>query len=118
MEDGACLLALRPRHHARHGRDWPDTAGHGILPTPTVQLNFQILLLCPLNLVYLFPTVRALRKGKSHPYVKLYILLLAANLMLAFFQTYAEGMVVLAVSLLMRYGWLMIHTHGKTTKDE
>lgn len=85
---------------------------------PTVQLNFQILLLCPLNLFYLIPTVRALRKGKSHPYVKLYILLLAANLMLAFFQTYAEGMVVLAVSLLMRYGWLMIHTHGKTTKDE
>ncbi|MFQ9997305.1 MAG: hypothetical protein ACLRV7_09605, partial [Hoylesella buccalis] len=83
---------------------------------PTVQLNFQILLLCPLNLFYLFPTIKALRMGRIHSYIKLYSLLLVANLMLAFFQTYAEGMVIVALSLLLRYGWLMIHTYKKPVK--
>lgn len=83
---------------------------------PTVQLNFQILLLCPLNLFYLFPTIKALRMDRIHSYIKLYSLLLVANLMLAFFQTYAEGMVIVALSLLLRYGWLMIHTYRKPVK--
>lgn len=77
---------------------------------PTVRINFQILLLCPLNLVYLYPTVRKLRQGKVHPYLKLWSLFACAFLALSFFQNYAEGLLVVALSLLIRCGWLMLHT--------
>lgn len=70
---------------------------------PTVRLNFQILLLNPLNLVFLYPVVKRLKKRQSHFWIKLYSLLLIAFLILGFWQTYAEGMIILALSLLIRY---------------
>ena len=70
---------------------------------PTVRLNFQILLLNPLNLVFLYPVVKRLKKRQSHIWIKLYSLLLIAFLILGFWQSYAEGMIILALSLLIRY---------------
>lgn len=83
---------------------------------PTVSLNFQILLLSPLSLIFLYPTVKQLRKRKIHSYLKLWALLLCLFLALSFFQHYAEGMIILALSLLIRYGWLMFFSQ-KLTKQ-
>lgn len=78
---------------------------------PTVQLNFQILLLCPLHLFFLYPSIKALRNGHLHDYTKFWSILLCAFLLLSFFQHYAEGMTLVALSLLCRYCWLYLYTH-------
>ena len=77
---------------------------------PTVRINLQILLLCPLSLVYLFPVIKRLRKQEIHRYIKVWCILLCIFLCLSFFQHYAEGMIIVALSLLLRYGWLMFFT--------
>ena len=77
---------------------------------PTVRLNFQILLLSPLSLVFLYPCIKQLRKHKRHPYIKLWHALLCLFLGLSFFQHYAEGMMIVALSLLIRHSWLMLFT--------
>jgi len=70
---------------------------------PTVQVNFQMLILNPLNLVFVWKTAKKLRKGKIHWYYNLWGGLIVLALFMQIWQDYAEGMVILALSLLMRY---------------
>lgn len=69
---------------------------------PTVRLNLQILLLNPINLVALVPVVRALRNGRVHTWLKLWTACIVLFAIGGLLQTYAEGMLVLALSLLIR----------------
>ena len=69
---------------------------------PTVRGNLQILLLNPLSLVFLFPTLKAARKGFAHGYWKVLAVCICLFLVGGFWQTYAEGMYFLALSLLVR----------------
>lgn len=69
---------------------------------PTVNVNFQILVLNPLCLVLVYPAIKSLRKHKSHWWWKAYSIMLTLFLICAFFQDYAEGMIILALSLLIR----------------
>ncbi len=70
---------------------------------PTVQLNFQILILNPLNLIFVWKTVKKMRKGKLYWYYEVWGILLLLALFLQIWQQYAEGMSILASSLLIRY---------------
>lgn len=69
---------------------------------PTVSLNLQILLFNPLPLFLAIPVARAARRHRRHWWwtvsAILIILFFAGN----FFQHYAEGMIILALSLLER----------------
>ena len=69
---------------------------------PTVQLNFQILILNPLNLIFVWKVTKKMRMGKQHWYFELYGWLLLLALFLQIWQTYAEGMSILACTLLLR----------------
>ena len=70
---------------------------------PTVQVNFQMLILNPLNLIFVYQVTRRLRKGKMHWYYNVWGTLLIISLFMQIWQDYAEGMVILALSLLIRY---------------
>lgn len=70
---------------------------------PTVQINFQILILNPMNLLFVWKVSKLLRKGKLPLYYELWGLLLIVGLSLQIWQSYAEGMGILALSLLARY---------------
>ena len=75
---------------------------------PTVQVNFQILILNPLNLIFVWQVSKKLRKHKMHWYFQVWGWLLIAALLLQYKQDYADGMVILALSLLLRYFVRMI----------
>lgn len=70
---------------------------------PTVQVNFQMLILNPLNLIFLYKVAMRLKNGKMHWYYNVWGTLLAISLFIQIWQDYAEGMVILALSLLIRY---------------
>lgn len=70
---------------------------------PTVRVNLQILLLNPLTLVFLYPSIKRLRQGKLHPWILAWMVCIVAFLFGGFFQSYAEGMYFVASSLLLRY---------------
>ena len=70
---------------------------------PTVQVNFQILLLNPLNLIFVWKLTKKARKGKCYWYYHVWASLIILALLLQIWQDYAEGMVILALSLLIRY---------------
>ena len=70
---------------------------------PTVQVNFQILLFNPLNLFFVIQVSRKAKKGGFHWYYNVWGWLIVLALFLQIWQDYAEGMVILALSLLMRY---------------
>lgn len=69
---------------------------------PTVSLNLQILLCNPLTAVFLFPLIMRERKQKAHYYWKVFavclLLFFAGNII----QHYAEGMNIVAATLLLR----------------
>ncbi len=88
LADGLCGLILLAMVFSEH---------------PTVSLNFQILLLCPLSLVFLYPVVKALRKHHIHWWMYAHAALIIVYFALGFWQTYAEGMNIVALSLLIRY---------------
>ena len=69
---------------------------------PTVSLNLQILLLNPLHLFFVFPLCRNSHKGKDHWWWKAWFILCILFVLGVFFQKYAEGMLILALSLLLR----------------
>ena len=72
---------------------------------PTVSLNLQILFLNPLSLIMAIPVTIRLSRGQSHPYTAILAILTIIAIPLGLFlQTYAEGNIVLALLLLMRYG--------------
>ena len=70
---------------------------------PTVQINFQLLLLNPVNLIFVWKTISKMRKGKLYWYYEVWGWCLLVALLLQIWQSYAEGMSTLAFSLLMRY---------------
>lgn len=73
---------------------------------PATSSNLQILVLCPLSLLFI-PSVA---RRKPTRWFKLSLILTLAFLAGAFWQDYAEGMEIVALCLLMRY-W--IHRNDK-----
>lgn len=69
---------------------------------PTVRVNFQILMLNPLALGFLYPTLKALRHKKHSLWLTIWPICLVLFFIGAFWQTYADGMCILASSLLVR----------------
>ena len=65
---------------------------------PTVSLNLQIILCNPLPWLFLWPVIR----GRETRYWKITAILAVLFLIGSFFQTYAEGIHVLALCLLMQ----------------
>ncbi len=74
---------------------------------PTVQVNFQMLILNPLNLLFVYKVSKRMRKGGMHWYYNVWGTLLVISLFMQIWQDYAEGMIILALSLLMRYALKM-----------
>ena len=72
---------------------------------PTVQVNFQMLILNPFNLIFAWKTIQKLRQGKLYWYYEVWGICLVVSLFMQIWQTYAEGMVTLALSLLVRYAF-------------
>lgn len=70
---------------------------------PTVRVNLQILILNPISLIFLYPTVKCLRKNVIHRWLMAWMILIVLFLIGGFFQSYAEGMTIVALSLLIRY---------------
>lgn len=70
---------------------------------PTVRVNLQILLLNPISLIFLYPTVKCLRRNIIHSWLMAWMILIVLFLIGGFFQSYAEGMTIVALSLLIRY---------------
>lgn len=75
---------------------------------PTVSLNFQILLLNPLVLVFLYPSIKSLRKHCFGLWYKAWMLLTLLMLVGGLLQDYAEGIRIVALSLLVRYASLYL----------
>ena len=72
---------------------------------PTVQVNFQMLILNPFNLIFVWKTIQKMRQGKLYWYYEVWGICLVVSLFMQIWQTYAEGMVTLALSLLVRYAF-------------
>jgi hypothetical protein len=69
---------------------------------PTVSLNLQILLLNPLSIIFGWKAAFMLRRGRGHWYFKLHAACIFLFIIGAIFQVYAEGMLILALGLLVR----------------
>ena len=65
---------------------------------PTVRINFQLLLLNPLPLFFIWPML----KGKCRWQYTMWIILICCFFIGAIWQNYAEGMMIVASSLLIR----------------
>ena len=70
---------------------------------PTVNINFQILILNPIALFMTIPMVMKQRKEMLTWWHKTYVLCLFLGILCGLFQDYAEGIRILALSLLIRY---------------
>ena len=69
---------------------------------PTVRVNFQLLLLNPLPLLMAWSAVRSWRRRQSHVLETVCLCLTILFVIAGFWQTYADGMYVLALTLLVR----------------
>lgn len=69
---------------------------------PTVQVNFQILLLNPLSIIFVYSVANSIIKGQLNKYWNILLGFIVLFLIGGFFQTYAEGMYFLACILLVR----------------
>ena len=69
---------------------------------PTVRVNFQLLLLNPLPLLMAWSAVRSWRRRQSHVLEIVCLCLTILFVIAGFWQTYADGMYVLALTLLVR----------------
>lgn len=72
---------------------------------PTVQVNFQMLILNPFNLIFAWKTIQKMRQGKLYWYYDVWGICLVVSLFIQIGQTYAEGMLTLALSLLVKYAF-------------
>ena len=72
---------------------------------PTVQVNFQMLILNPFNLIFAWKTIQKMRQGKLYWYYDVWGICLVVSLFMQIGQTYAEGMLTLALSLLVKYAF-------------
>lgn len=71
---------------------------------PTVSLNFQILLLNPLSLFFVYGVVKKELSAQYHRYWNVLLVCIILFVIGGFFQDYAEGIYFLALSLLLRIG--------------
>ncbi len=69
---------------------------------PTVSLNLQILLFNPLTLIFVFAVTRKARRHEIHGWWKIWTFLILLFLTGRLVQCYAEGMIILALCLLLR----------------
>lgn len=69
---------------------------------PTVSVNIQILILCPLSIIYAIPVALKLRKGQMHWYLKRFKYLILAGVIGYAFQRYDDAIMILALILLLR----------------
>lgn len=70
---------------------------------PTVSLNLQILVLNPLPLIFIWPAVKALRTKQQYWLFPTMTILTLLFFIGNIIQDYAEGMNIVALSLLIRY---------------
>ena len=102
---------------------------------PTVSLNFQILLINPIGLVGVVGLVGLVGRRKTNLSGKasskkrfwkastiygVAVIFVLLFLIGGIWQTYAEGLIILALSLLIRYGmkWIMSKNYGKNIRHE
>lgn len=83
---------------------------------PTVSLNLQILLLNPLNLVFLWSTSKKIKKGQPCKWQKAWTVLIILFLLGGIMQSYAEGICFVALSLLYRNIMKIRQTANTTNK--
>ena len=69
---------------------------------PTVQINFQIFILNPLSLIFAWSVTKKMRQHRVHWYYNVWAAFIIVALFLQTWQDYAEGLVILALSLLVR----------------
>ncbi len=74
---------------------------------PTVSLNLQILFFCPLSLLYIYAAVKKSKEAQFLRAIKIWCGLIALFLVGGLFQSYAEGVRFLALSLLIRYMYIL-----------
>ena len=87
---------------------------------PTVSQNFQLLLLNPLPLLLAFPVARNTCRQRYHWWWKVCFTLIIIFFICNFIQKYAEGMNILALSLLTRciiHEFFKIKKSGKKDKN-
>ena len=82
---------------------------------PTVSINLQILILNPLSLFFLYPTIKAERKRQVHVYWKVLFCCVILFFIGSIWQTYAEGINFLALILLVR-SWMVLK--GTRSKEQ
>jgi hypothetical protein len=87
LTTGACGLLLFAMIFSQH---------------PTVSLNLQILLLNPINIFMLYSVTKAAHKNRIHWWTKAWSALILLLLAGSFLQSYAEGITIVALSLLLR----------------
>lgn len=83
---------------------------------PTVSLNLQILLLNPLNLVFLWSASKKIKKGQPSKWQKARTVLIILFLLGGIMQSYAEGIYFVALSLLYRNIMKIRQTANTTNK--
>ena len=77
---------------------------------PTVSLNLQLLALNPLPLILAYPVIRKTRQRQVHWWWKAWSVLLILFFLGRLVQEYAEGMLILALSLLLLCVWRLLKT--------
>jgi hypothetical protein len=83
---------------------------------PTVSANLQILCLNPLSIIFAYKAIKRERQERPYWYFKLLAACIVLFFIGAIFQNYAEGMIFLALSLLVRCG-MNILKHEKMKKS-
>lgn len=83
---------------------------------PTVSLNLQILLLNPLNLVFLWSASKKIKNGQPCKWQKAWTVLIILFLLGGIMQSYAEGIYFVALSLLYRNIMKIRQTANTTNK--
>ena len=81
---------------------------------PTVSLNLQILLLNPLNIAFFYHTIRDLRKGRANRWLTIWLICICLFFAGAILQHYADGMLIVASSLLIRILFIRKITNAQT----
>lgn len=72
---------------------------------PTVSLNLQILLFNPLSLIWAYTAIRPSKRKLFIRYTRVWTAFLCLFVIGAYFQQYAEGILLLALSLLIRQSY-------------
>ena len=81
---------------------------------PTVRINFQILIFCPLSLVFAWPVILRLRQHRLHPYLYAYTLLLLVGIIMGGWQRYDTFVYIVSLSLLTRI--ITLHYRYRTKR--